>query len=169
MNGKSAIFNLKISNWWIHANFTILWILRQTKISSLCIWYVEHRTGGQITLGKFNHHSTYSNKLLIYYDPSWKIIPCLASNVLACCLEYERQHFKCWLVAVNRHAQIYFLKTDFINLLWTPHYAQMSLTWSIVNKTRIVTCTLLRVRRIDRDKDFCNRFYHYVRKLSRRG
>ena len=163
MNGKSAIFEMNI---WIDEYIRLL---LQTKISSLCIWYVEHRTGGQITLGKFNHHSTYSNKLLIYYDPSWKIIPCLASNVLACCLEYERQHFKCWLVAVNRHAQIYFLKTDFINLLWTPHYAQMSLTWSIVNKTRIVTCTLLRVRRIDRDKDFCNRFYHYVRKLSRRG
>lgn len=51
-----------------------------------CAWYVDHRTEGQITLGKFNHHSTYSNKLLIYYDPSWKIIPCLPCIERACLL-----------------------------------------------------------------------------------
>ena len=63
-------------NLWIHTNFA----------SNKNTWYVEHRTGGQITLGKFNHHSTYSNKLLIYYDPSWKIIPCLPCIERACLL-----------------------------------------------------------------------------------
>ena len=80
-----ALFWTKLGSYqfWVSkfSSFTIKG--HYSDFSSLCIWYdVEYRTGGQITLGKFNHHSTYSNKLLIYYDPSWKIIPCLPCNML---------------------------------------------------------------------------------------